>query len=76
MIPQPTKAVFLLFPISENYERDSKEEVKQIQEKGQTVSSNVMFFKQTIPNACGTIGLLHSLANNTDAIPIGNFFFF
>lgn len=26
---------------------------------------------QTIGNACGTIGLLHSLANNRDALSIG-----
>ncbi|CAI2171977.1 16334_t:CDS:2 [Funneliformis geosporum] len=72
MISQPVKAVLLLFPITENYERDSKEEVKQIQEKGQDVSPNVIFYKQTISNACGTIGLLHSLASNTDAIPIND----
>ncbi|GBC03907.1 hypothetical protein RclHR1_00540017 [Rhizophagus clarus] len=70
MIPQPVKAVVLLFPITENYERDYKEEVNQIKEKGQEVSPNVVFFKQTIPNACGTIGLLHSLASNTDVIKI------
>ncbi|CAG8622096.1 11343_t:CDS:2 [Funneliformis caledonium] len=70
MIPQPVKAVILLFPITDNYERDSKEEVNKIQEIGQEVSPNVMFFKQTISNACGTIGLLHSLGSNTDAIPI------
>ena len=26
--------------------------------------------KQTIGNACGTIGVLHSLANNQDAISV------
>jgi len=70
MIPQPVKAVVLLFPVTENYERDSKEEIKQIQDKGQVVSPNVVFFRQTIPNACGTIGLLHTLASNTDNISI------
>jgi ubiquitin carboxyl-terminal hydrolase L3 len=71
MIPKPVKAVVLLFPITENYEKDYKEEVKQIQEKGQEVSPNVVFFRQTISNACGTIGLLHTLASNTDVIKIG-----
>ncbi|RIA99117.1 ubiquitin carboxyl-terminal hydrolase isozyme L3-like protein [Glomus cerebriforme] len=70
MIPQPVKAVVFLFPITENYERDNKKDLEQIQEKKQTVSPNVVFFRQTIPNACGTIGLLHSLANNTDDISI------
>jgi hypothetical protein len=27
--------------------------------------------KQTIGNACGTIGLLHAAANNQDALGIG-----
>ncbi|CAB4436423.1 unnamed protein product [Rhizophagus irregularis] len=70
MVPQPVKAVILLFPITENYEKDRKEEAKKIQENGQEVSSNVVFFRQTISNACGTIGLLHTLASNTDVIKI------
>uniref|UniRef100_A0A1D1Y734 Ubiquitin carboxyl-terminal hydrolase n=1 Tax=Anthurium amnicola TaxID=1678845 RepID=A0A1D1Y734_9ARAE len=70
MIPKPVKAVVLLFPVTENYEKDSKEEIKQIQEKGQEISSNVVFYRQTIPNACGTIGLLHTLASNTEEISV------
>ncbi|CAG8467043.1 713_t:CDS:2 [Rhizophagus irregularis] len=70
MVPQPVKAVILLFPITENYEKDRKEEAKKIQENGQEVSPNVVFFRQTISNACGTIGLLHTLASNTDVIKI------
>ncbi len=27
--------------------------------------------KQTIGNACGTIGIIHSIANNTDRIALG-----
>jgi len=69
-IPQPAKAVLILFPVSENYKKDKEKEVKQIQEKGQVISPNVVFFKQTISNACRTIGLLHSLASNTDTITI------
>jgi len=30
--------------------------------------------KQTVGNACGTVGLLHSLGNNLDAITLGNCF--
>lgn len=29
------------------------------------------FIKQTIGNACGTIGLLHALGNNLDSIALG-----
>lgn len=39
-----------------------------IEEKGQVVSPAVYFMKQTIGNACGTVGLLHALGNNTDTL--------
>jgi Ubiquitin carboxyl-terminal hydrolase, family 1 len=32
----------------------------------------VFFFRQTIGNACGTIGLLHALANNTEHLQMGD----
>jgi len=35
-----------------------------IAEKGQTVNPAVYHVKQVIGNACGTIGLLHAIANN------------
>ena len=31
---------------------------------------SVYFIKQSIGNACGTIGLIHALANNTGRIPM------
>ncbi|CAG8668844.1 5596_t:CDS:1 [Ambispora leptoticha] len=64
MIPQPVVAVLLLFPITA--EQDAAQETTDTQK----VSKDLIFYKQTIPNACGTIGLLHSLANNTHAINI------
>ncbi|CAG8672585.1 5013_t:CDS:2 [Cetraspora pellucida] len=70
MIPQPIKAFLLLFPISEAHENYCKAEVESIKDNGQDTSSNVVFYKQTIGNACGTIALVHSLANNRDSIPI------
>ncbi|CAG8528094.1 5203_t:CDS:2 [Acaulospora morrowiae] len=65
-VPQPVKAVMILFPITDSHEKHSEEEAKRIQE----VSPDVVFYKQTISNACGTIGLLHSIANNVDSIQI------
>jgi hypothetical protein len=38
----------------------------EIEEKGQTVSDNVFYLKQIVTNACGTIALIHSVANNTE----------
>ncbi|KAF0882831.1 UCHL1 hydrolase, partial [Crocuta crocuta] len=42
---------------------------KQIEElKGQEVSPKVYFMKQTIGNSCGTVGLIHAVANNQDKL--------
>jgi len=65
MVPTPVKAVVFLFPISETTEAKRREEDEQIRVGSQTETDpTVLFIKQTIPNACGTIGLLHALANS------------
>lgn len=72
MVPRPVLAVLLLFPISEASERHRAEEAKQ----RQAVSDKVYFVEQTVGNACGTIGLIHTLANVADKISFekGKFF--
>uniref|UniRef100_A0A9J7XV91 Ubiquitin carboxyl-terminal hydrolase n=1 Tax=Cyprinus carpio carpio TaxID=630221 RepID=A0A9J7XV91_CYPCA len=64
LVPRPVCAVLLLFPITEKYESFRQEEEAKIKAQGQEVSSDVYFMKQTIGNACGTIGLIHAVANN------------
>ncbi|XP_051566339.1 ubiquitin carboxyl-terminal hydrolase isozyme L3-like isoform X1 [Myxocyprinus asiaticus] len=64
LVPRPVCAVLLLFPITEKYETFRQEEEAKIKAQGQEVSSEVYFMKQTIGNACGTIGLIHAVANN------------
>ena len=44
------------------------EEEARIKKEGQVVSPSLFFMKQTIGNACGTVGLLHALGNCTDKI--------
>nr|KAF6428708.1 ubiquitin C-terminal hydrolase L3 [Rousettus aegyptiacus] len=66
MVPRPVCAVLLLFPITEKYEIFRTEEEEKIKSQGQDVTSSVYFMKQTISNACGTIGLIHAIANNKD----------
>uniref|UniRef100_A0A2I3M2F9 LIM domain 7 n=2 Tax=Papio anubis TaxID=9555 RepID=A0A2I3M2F9_PAPAN len=66
MVPRPVCAVLLLFPITEKYEVFRTEEEEKIKSQGQAVTSSVYFMKQTISNACGTIGLIHAIANNKD----------
>ncbi|KAF8926056.1 Ubiquitin carboxyl-terminal hydrolase isozyme L3, partial [Dissophora ornata] len=53
-VPQPVHALILLFPVSPKYQEYCKEEQQKIDQQGQT----------TIANACGTMGVLHSIANN------------
>jgi len=65
MVSGPVKAVVLLFPISDTLESKRKEEEARIASKGQhPIDPTVMWIKQTISNACGTIGLLHALCNS------------
>ncbi len=62
MVPQPVAAVLLLFPLTE-----SMEQLRQKENAAATTSSSsdILWFKQTIGNACGTIGLLHALSNSS-----------
>ncbi|KNC97438.1 uncharacterized protein SPPG_07360 [Spizellomyces punctatus DAOM BR117] len=69
-IPRPAVAVVLLFPITDKYEQYRLSEEERLRREGQVVSPQIYFVRQTIPNACGTIGLLHALANNTDLLTL------
>jgi len=53
------EAVLLLFPLTPNNEAHALEE----KTRTQAVSDKVYYTKQTIGNACGTIAVLHALAN-------------
>eukprot|EP01006_Ploeotia_vitrea_P023219 TRINITY_DN55663_c0_g1_i1.p2 TRINITY_DN55663_c0_g1~~TRINITY_DN55663_c0_g1_i1.p2 ORF type:complete len:258 (+),score=151.39 TRINITY_DN55663_c0_g1_i1:31-774(+) len=67
MVPQPSIAVLLLFPITEASEKHKEEEEKELADK-QEVSKKVYFMKQLVGNACGTVGLLHALLNVADKV--------
>lgn len=41
-----------------------QEEEKKVEGDGQDVSENVYYMKQFVGNACGTIALIHAIANN------------
>nr|CAD7406823.1 unnamed protein product [Timema cristinae] len=71
VVPRPVLAVLLLFPWSVKF-TDFNATKEDGTEKDQTVSDKVYFLKQVISNACGTIALIHSVANNTDKIQLGD----
>jgi len=75
MVPKPVLAVLFLFPYNSPSDDESKEETVTETEKKEA-SKNVYFLKQTVGNACGTIGILHAIGNATSEIKLaeGSFF--
>jgi len=70
MVPQPVLAVILLFPITQNYSSHCASVLEKLKNEEQAVSDKVYFMRQTISNACGTIALIHSIANNSTRIQL------
>lgn len=60
-IPRPSPAIILLFPITPDYEKARLAEEEK--SKGSTDDENVVWFKQTVKNACGLYALLNSISN-------------
>uniref|UniRef100_A0A1B6FL35 Ubiquitin carboxyl-terminal hydrolase n=1 Tax=Cuerna arida TaxID=1464854 RepID=A0A1B6FL35_9HEMI len=70
VVPQPILSLMLLFPTSKNYEDHCVKENANIEVKGQKTSSNVYYMKQYLHNACGTVAIIHSVANNLGKIQL------
>lgn len=68
MVPQPVLGVLMLFPIKDDTEQFRLEEKERIEREGQTISPNCYYMKQTVGNACGTVGILHCLLNCKDQL--------
>lgn len=63
-VPRPAHALLLVFPVSPTYEAHRMEEDTPLTEyTGHGAAEPVTWFKQTIRNACGLIGLLHAVSN-------------
>lgn len=71
-VPRPVLAVILLFPISEAYEQHRKQQEQDILSKGQEISNNLFYMKQYVSNTCGTVAMVHSVANNTDRVELAD----
>lgn len=66
MVPRPVVAVLFLYPITPQSE---EERILQDSVKKEH-NDRVYFMKQTVGNACGTIGLLHAVGNVTSEIKL------
>jgi ubiquitin carboxyl-terminal hydrolase L3 len=63
-IPRPALALLLVFPVSAVYESQRLAEDAALPEyDGKGPDEPVLWFKQTIRNACGLMGLLHAVSN-------------
>ncbi|EFX02690.1 ubiquitin c-terminal hydrolase l3 [Grosmannia clavigera kw1407] len=63
-VPRPAMALLLVFPISEAYEKHRLAEDSDTPfYDGHGPDEPVLWFRQTIRNACGLMGLLHATAN-------------
>ncbi len=71
MVPKPVTAVLMLFPIKEASRKFEQDERLRIEKEGQIVSDKLFFMKQTVGNACGTIGLIHAVANSISKVRLG-----
>jgi len=57
VLPQPVRAMVMLFPVSDVYEKRRLEEDEKIRQQAARLPDNMYFTRQTIGNACGTIGV-------------------
>ncbi|XP_034824277.1 ubiquitin carboxyl-terminal hydrolase-like [Maniola hyperantus] len=69
-VPRPVLAVILLFPLSESYQQHRAQQESELLKKGQQAPKDVFYLKQVLSTVCGTIALVHSIANNTNKIDL------
>ena len=64
LVPRPTLALILVFPTSSSYETQLADEEKHNVDYAKSGDEeDVMWYKQTINNACGLYGIMHAVSN-------------
>lgn len=64
IVPRPVLGLILVFPTSEAYETQiAEEEAVRKEYTGSGDGEDVIWYKQTINNACGLYGILHAVSN-------------
>ena len=70
-IPRPVLALLVIIPLTPAWDRDrTAEDAGESDYSGSGPGEPVIWFKQTIGNACGSIGLLHCAINGPAAAHI------
>lgn len=76
LVPRPTLALILVFPTSSDYETEIADKDKDaIQYVKSGENEDVVWYKQTINNACGLYGILHAVSNGAARDFIGEYCF-
>eukprot|EP00747_Dinoflagellata_sp_TGD_P181349 gnl/TRDRNA2_/TRDRNA2_35158_c0_seq1.p1 gnl/TRDRNA2_/TRDRNA2_35158_c0~~gnl/TRDRNA2_/TRDRNA2_35158_c0_seq1.p1 ORF type:complete len:266 (+),score=53.98 gnl/TRDRNA2_/TRDRNA2_35158_c0_seq1:80-799(+) len=79
MVPRPCLAVTLLFQCSDNLGKAKAEQRARLEASGQKLSPELVYLKQYVGNACGTIACTHSILNSAEVVglktdtPLGKF---
>ncbi|KAK4787945.1 hypothetical protein SAY86_019264 [Trapa natans] len=74
MVPKSVLAVLFLYPLTSQMPSLFMPLPVQYQSSSCEYSDKVYFMKQTVGNACGTIGLLHAIGNITSEINLGELY--
>ena len=74
-VPRPVHALLFCFPITEVYEnyRKQQDEGKELDIGENRTEGDVIWFRQTIGNACGTMGVIHAISNGEVPSQLGIF---
>ena len=71
-VPRPAHALLLVFPVSSAYNTAREEEDSSLPDyAGTGPEEEVLWFRQTIGNACGLMGILHATCNGMTRDLIG-----
>ena len=74
-VPRPASALLLVFPVSEHYEKFRfEEDADKAAYEGKGEGEPVIWYKQTIRNACGLIGILHAVSNGGARNFVGSYY--
>jgi ubiquitin carboxyl-terminal hydrolase L3 len=77
MVPQPVLAVIFLYPLTSVDDKVEEYDPSATSTTGgKDLSKNVYFTKQTVGNACGTVGVIHAIGNAASSIKLGNYYDF
>ncbi len=71
-VSRPASALVLVFPTTNTYEERAKsEESQRLRYTGYGDDETVMWFRQSINNACGLYGILHAVSNGEAKSHVG-----